>query len=66
MALGSTQPITEMSTRNFLKDKGKVWQPYRHLWADCLDDVGASTSHTPMGLHGMLQDNLTFLYTAAD
>jgi hypothetical protein len=33
-------------------------QPYRHLWADCLEDVGASTSHTPMGLHGLLQGRL--------
>jgi hypothetical protein len=23
--------------------------------ANCLEDVGASTSHTPMGLHGLLQ-----------
>jgi hypothetical protein len=28
---------------------------YRHLWVDCLEDVGASTSHTPMDLHGLLQ-----------
>jgi hypothetical protein len=23
--------------------------------ADCLEDVGASTSHTPIGLRGLLQ-----------
>jgi hypothetical protein len=28
------------------------WQPHRHLWADCLEKVETSTSHTPMGLHG--------------
>jgi hypothetical protein len=29
--------------------------PYRrHLWADCLQNVGAPTSHKPMGLHGLL------------
>jgi hypothetical protein len=28
--------------------------PYRHLWADCLENVGASTSHNSMGLHGLL------------
>jgi hypothetical protein len=28
---------------------------YRHLWADCLENVGPSTSHNPMGLHGLLQ-----------
>jgi hypothetical protein len=25
------------------------WQPHRHLWADCLENVGASTFHNPMG-----------------
>jgi hypothetical protein len=24
--------------------------PHCHLWADCREDVGASTSHNPMGL----------------
>jgi hypothetical protein len=27
----------------------------RHLWTDCLENVGALTSHNPMGLHGLLQ-----------
>jgi hypothetical protein len=26
--------------------------PRLHLWADCLENVGASTSHNRMGLHG--------------
>jgi hypothetical protein len=38
------------------------WQPYHNLWADCLEDVVASTSHTPMGLHGLLQGQL-YLFT---
>jgi hypothetical protein len=25
----------------------------RHLWVDCQENVGASTSHNPMGLHGL-------------
>jgi hypothetical protein len=38
MTLGSTQPLTEMSTRNLPGDKGRPagawgWQPHRHLWA---------------------------------
>jgi hypothetical protein len=33
----------------------KAWQPHRHLWADCLENVRASTSHNPVGLHGLLQ-----------
>jgi hypothetical protein len=58
MVLVSTQPLTNMSTRN-LPGGGKVRpvrraEVYRHLWADCLD-VGTSTSHSPMGLHGLLQ-----------
>jgi hypothetical protein len=60
MALGSTQPLTEMSIRNLPGGKGLLactysWQPYRHLWADYLENVGASTSHNPMGLHGLSQ-----------
>jgi hypothetical protein len=60
MALGSTQPLTEMSTRKIPGGvkrgrRIRLTQPYCHLIADCLEDVGASTSHTPMGLHGLLQ-----------
>jgi hypothetical protein len=36
------------------------WQPYRHLWADCLDNVGSLTSHNPIGLHGQLR---VYLFT---
>jgi hypothetical protein len=35
--------------------KLKTWQPHRHLWAYCLENVGVTTSHNPMGLHGLLQ-----------
>jgi hypothetical protein len=31
------------------------WHPYRHLWVDCPEDAGPSTSHNPIGLHGLLQ-----------
>jgi hypothetical protein len=57
MALGSTQPLTEMSTRNPSGCKGR---PVRKadLSAICEPIVykmlGASTSHNPMGLHGQL------------
>jgi hypothetical protein len=33
----------------------QVWQPHRHLWADCLENEGTSTSHNLTGLHGLLQ-----------
>jgi hypothetical protein len=29
--------------------------PHRHLWADCLENVRASTSHNPVDLHGLSQ-----------
>jgi hypothetical protein len=31
------------------------WQTHRHQRADCLENMGATTSHNPMGLHGLLQ-----------
>jgi hypothetical protein len=58
MALGSTQPLTETSTRNLPEGKGRPARKadnHGHLWADCLENVGASTIHSPMGLHGLLQ-----------
>jgi hypothetical protein len=39
VVLGSSQPITEMSTRNLSGAKGRPTQPHRHLWADCLESV---------------------------
>jgi hypothetical protein len=65
MALGSTQPLIEMSTRDLpggKRGRSVRLQPYRHRSADCLENVGASTSHNPMGLHGLLQDSFTFLF----
>jgi hypothetical protein len=44
---GRLKPLTEMSTKNLPRDKGrparKARQPHRHLWADCLENVVAST-----------------------
>jgi hypothetical protein len=51
--------LTELSTRIFLGGKSTTgaWGelPYRHLWADCPEDVGASTSQTPVGFCYLLQ-----------
>jgi hypothetical protein len=63
MALESTQPLTEMSTRNL---PGGKKRPARR--ADNLppsvsrmsENVGASTSHNPMGLHGLYRKNFTY------
>jgi hypothetical protein len=58
MALGSTQPLTEMSTRDL---PGGKERPARKadVTAICepivYKNVEASTSHSPMGLHGPLQ-----------
>jgi hypothetical protein len=60
MALGSTQPPTEMSTRNLpaaVKDGRRVRLTNLPLSVSRLsrENVGASTSHNPMGLHGLLR-----------
>jgi hypothetical protein len=55
MALGSTQPLREMSIMNLPGDKRRSARK-----ADCLENVGASTSHNPMGLQGLLQGQLYF------
>jgi hypothetical protein len=65
--LGLTQLLTKMSTRNtkkmFLESRAGSygWQFLRHLWADCLDNVGSSTSLNSTGLHGQLRGQLCFL-----
>jgi hypothetical protein len=59
MALGSTQPLTEMSTRKLPAGKGWPAPEADNLTAvsrlSTLDNVGVSTFHNPMGLHGLLQ-----------
>jgi hypothetical protein len=62
--LESTQPRTEVSTRNLPGGKGGSsawgWQPHRHLWANCLENVGAFMSQNPVGLYNLLQGQLYF------
>jgi hypothetical protein len=59
MFLGSTQPLTEMSDRNLPGGKGRPARKADNLTAIyepiCLEIVGVSTSHNPMGLYGLLQ-----------
>jgi hypothetical protein len=59
IALGSTQPLTKMSTRSLPGGNGQsarkadliaICEP------DCLENVGTSTSHNLMDLHGLLQE----------
>jgi hypothetical protein len=65
MALGSTQPLAEMSTRNLPGGERPAvtsgWQLHHHIWAYCLQNVGALAPHNPMGLHGLLQEYI-YLY----
>jgi hypothetical protein len=35
-------------------------QPHHHLWADSLYNVGTSTSHNLLGLHGLLRRGFPF------
>jgi hypothetical protein len=54
IALGLTQLLTEMSTKNPPGGKRRPARKADNL-TDCLEHVEASTSHNPMGLHGLLQ-----------
>jgi hypothetical protein len=35
---------------------------HRHLWSDCLDNVGSSAPHNPMVLRGLLWGQLYFVF----
>jgi hypothetical protein len=61
MALESTQPVTEMNTKNLTGEGGGV-KGYRRVRLTTFppsvsrlskQNAGASTSHKPMGLHGL-------------
>jgi hypothetical protein len=60
MALGFTQPVTEMSTGRCLRGYNMVdahcWQPSCHLCADCLENMGSSISHNLRSLCSPLQE----------
>jgi hypothetical protein len=63
MALQSTQPLTEMSTRKFPGGKSggcvglEILQPSVSRMSE---NVGASTSHSPKSLQGLYRDGFTF------
>jgi hypothetical protein len=66
MALGSTQPLPEMITRNLTGGKGRPARKANNLTAICEPTVqkneGSSTSQNPMGLHVLLQGQF-YLFT---
>jgi hypothetical protein len=37
------------------------WQPCRHLWADCLDNVGSLTSYNSIGPRGLWRRQLFYI-----
>jgi hypothetical protein len=51
-ALGSTKPLTEMSTRIF---PGGMRRPMHMAENLCLEKFVTSTSHKRLGLHSLLQ-----------
>jgi hypothetical protein len=57
--LGFTHPVTEISIRNsnivFLGSRARPVRGADNLTANCVANVGSSTSHKPIGLHGLLQ-----------
>jgi hypothetical protein len=59
MPLGSTEPLTEMNTKNLPVGKGRPARKVHHLTAIYEQSVqkiwGALTSYNPMGFHGLLQ-----------
>jgi hypothetical protein len=62
MALGSTQSLTEMSTRDIPEGKKRPARRADNSPAICermSENVGASTSRNPKGLHGLYRDNFT-------
>jgi hypothetical protein len=65
MALELTQPLTEMSTRNLPGGKKRPARRAENLapsMSRMYENVGASTSRNPKGLHGLYRDNFTLPY----
>jgi hypothetical protein len=63
MDLGAAQPLTEMSTRNLPGGKKRPARRADNLppsMSRMSENVGASTSRNPKGLHGLYRDNFTF------
>jgi hypothetical protein len=64
MALGSTQSLTEISTRNLPGGKNRPARRADNLAAICEPNVWKCGSlNNTKGLHGLYRDNFTFFYT---
>jgi hypothetical protein len=67
MALGSTQPLTEISTRKIpgvKSDRRVGLTTLPPSVSRMSENAGASTSRNPKGLHGLYRDNFTFKYAS--
>jgi hypothetical protein len=60
MALELAQPLTEMSNRNVSGDKRVDLTTLPPSMIRMSENVGASISRNPKGLHGLYGDNFTF------
>jgi hypothetical protein len=60
MALGSTQPLAEMGTRDLSGGKRGRLTTLPPSVSRMSENVEASTSRNPKGLHGLYRDNFTF------
>jgi hypothetical protein len=63
MALGSTQPLIEMSIRNLPEGKGRPARKADNLTVICeplVKNVGASTFDNSVGPHGCYVDSFLF------
>jgi hypothetical protein len=58
MALGSTQPLTEMSTRNLSEGKGRPMRKADNLIAVCEPSVSTQWAST-----ACYRDSFTFFFT---
>jgi hypothetical protein len=66
MALGSTQPLAEMSTGNFPKGKSGRRVELTALplsMSRMFENTGASTPRNHKGLHGLYRENFAFIIT---
>jgi hypothetical protein len=64
MALGSTQPLREMSTRNLSRGKSGRRVELTTLQPSVsrmTENMGASISHNPKGPHGLYRDSFTYI-----
>jgi hypothetical protein len=61
MSTGNVKKITFLGRK--VRPVHGGWQPYPHLWADCVNYVGFLTSHNSIVLHGYGESFFSFYFT---